>query len=63
MSMCEHEIAAAAVADAMSVIYDVADIDPATPVAVQLTNTLYMETVIALQQAKQDGEWHNPENN
>jgi len=47
--MCVHEIAAAAIADAMSVIYEVTELDPASMLAVRLTNTLYMETLIALQ--------------
>lgn len=68
VSMCVHEIAAAAIADAMSVLYDVTDIDPASMLAVRLTNTLYMETLIALQEL--DGErqeecetGYNPEDN
>jgi len=66
MSMCVHEVSAAAVADAMSVIYDATDMDPASMLAVRLTNTLYMETLIALQ--NMHGEWDeeqtvNPEDN
>lgn len=66
MSMCEHEVAAAAIADAMSVIYEVTDLDPSSPVAVRLTTNLYMETVTALQMAREEsGDWieSNPENN
>jgi hypothetical protein len=68
--MCVHEIAAAAIADAMSVIYDVTELDPASMLAVRLTNTLYMETLIALQEMDAGGEddevWptdYNPEAN
>jgi hypothetical protein len=68
--MCVHEIAAAAIADAMSVIYDVTEMDPGSMIAVRLTNTLYMETLIALQEMDAGGEedevWptdYNPEAN
>jgi len=68
--MCVHEIAAAAIADAMSVIYDVAEMDPGSMIAVRLTNTLYMETLIALQDMdtgdEEDEAWpadYNPEAN
>ena len=68
--MCVHEIAAAAIADAMSVIYDVTEMDPGSMIAVRLTNTLYMETLIALQEMDAGGEddevWpadYNPEDN
>lgn len=68
--MCVHEIAAAAIADAMSVIYEVTALDPGSMIAVRLTNTLYMETLIALQEMDAGGEddevWpadYNPEDN
>jgi hypothetical protein len=68
--MCVHEIAAAAIADAMSVIYDVTEMDPGSMIAVRLTNTLYMETLIALQEMdvgdEEDEVWptdYNPEAN
>lgn len=67
MSMCVHEISAAAVADAMSVIYDTTELDPSSMLAVRLVNTLYMETLIALQDLQQeewsDGQDTNVENN
>lgn len=70
MSLCKHEIAAAAIADAMSVIYEVSDLDPASPVAVRLTSDLYIATVLALDSAEDDDEnneaWptdYNPEVN
>jgi|LakMenEpi03Aug12_release.lakeMendotaPanAssembly.Ray.scaffolds.fasta_scaffold819664_3 hypothetical protein len=68
--MCVHEIAAAAIADAMSVIYDVTEMAPDSMIAVRLTNTLYMETLIALQEMdagdEEDEVWptdYNPEAN
>jgi hypothetical protein len=70
VAMCVHEIAAAAIADAMSVIYEVTALDPGSMIAVRLTNTLYMETLIALQEMDAGGEddevWpadYNPEDN
>lgn len=47
--MCVHEISAAAIADAMSTIYELTDLEPASPLAVRLTNALYMETLITLE--------------
>ena len=66
--MCVHEIAAAAIADAMSVIYEVSGMEPDSPMAVRLTNTLYMETVIALEDMdeQESDAWssdYNPEAN
>jgi hypothetical protein len=64
--MCVHEISSAAIAEAMSVIYDTTDLDPASMLAVRLVNTLYMETLIALQEmqtAWEDDETVNPESN
>jgi hypothetical protein len=70
VAMCVHEIAAAAIADAMSVIYDVTEMAPDSMIAVRLTNTLYMETLIALQEMdagdEEDEVWptdYNPEAN
>jgi len=56
MCMCFHDVASAAIADAMAVVYETTDLDPASPVAVRLTNTLYMETVIALQDMDKEEE-------
>ena len=72
MAMCVHEIAAAAIADAMSVIYELTELDPASPLAVRLTNNLYMETACALQDVQEEESYetdrvcptdYNPEAN
>jgi hypothetical protein len=60
------DVAAAAVADAMSVIYEATSLDPGSMAAVRLTNTLFMETIIALDEMDDDDEWpedYNPEAN
>jgi hypothetical protein len=60
------DVAAAAVADAMSVIYEATSLDPGSMVAVRLTNTLFMETIIALEEMDDDEAWpedYNPEAN
>jgi hypothetical protein len=60
------DVAAAAVADAMSVIYEATELEPDSMVAVRLTNTLFMETIIALDEMDDDDEWpedYNPEAN
>jgi len=60
------DVAAAAVADAMSVIYEATELDPGSMVAVKLINTLFMETIIALDEMDDDDEWpedYNPEAN
>jgi hypothetical protein len=60
------DVAAAAVADAMSVIYEATSLDPGSMVAVRLINTLFMETIIALDEMDDDDEWpedYNPEAN
>lgn len=54
MSMCVHDVASAAIADAMSVIYETSEMDPASPLAIRLINTLYMETVIALEEMRDE---------
>ncbi len=61
MAMCVHEIAAAAIADAMSVIYEVTELDPASPLAVRLTNNLYMETACALQDMQEEESYGSGE--
>jgi hypothetical protein len=61
-----NDVAAAAVADAMSVIYEATELDPGSMVAVKLINTLFMETIIALDEMDDDDEWpedYNPEAN
>ena len=66
MCMDHKDVAAAAVADAMSVIYEATELDPGSMVAVRLTNTLFMETIIALDEMDDDDEWpedYNPEAN
>lgn len=69
VAMCVHEIAAAATADAMSVIYEVTEMDPASMLAVRLTNALYMETLMAIRELDEgtgDEDFtpeHNPEDN
>ncbi len=66
--MCDDytDVAAAAVADAMSVIYEATDLAPDSMVAIKLINTLFMETVIALDDME-DGvhfpEGYDPEAN
>jgi hypothetical protein len=60
------DVAAAAVADAMSVIYEATELEPASMVAVTLVNTLFTETLIALEEMDGDEEWpedYNPEAN
>lgn len=60
------DVAAAAVADAMSVICDATDMDPTSMAAVKLVNTLFMETLTALDDMADDEEWtadYNPEAN
>lgn len=60
------DVAAAAVADAMSVIYEATELDPASMVAVRLVNALFMETIIALEEMDGDEdvpEGYNPEAN
>jgi hypothetical protein len=50
----------------MSVIYEATSLDPGSMVAVRLTNTLFMETIIALDEMDDDDEWpedYNPEAN
>lgn len=72
VAMCVHEVAAAATADAMSVIYEVTELDPASMLAVRLVNTLYMETLMALKELDeecresgyvQEDTGYNPEDN
>ena len=60
------DVAAAAVADAMSVIYEATELEPDSMVAVKLVNTLFMETIIALEEMDGDEAWpedYNPEAN
>jgi hypothetical protein len=60
------DVAAAAVADAMSVIYEATELEPDSMVAVKLVNTLFMETLIALGEMDGDEDWpedYNPEAN
>lgn len=60
------DVAAAAVADAMSVIYEATELSPDSMVAVKLINTLFMETIIALEDMDDDEampEGYNPEAN
>jgi hypothetical protein len=60
------DVAAAAVADAMSVIYEATELEPDSMVAVKLINTLFMETLIALGEMDGDEAWpedYNPEAN
>lgn len=66
MSTDYRDVAAAAVADAMSVIYEATELSPDSMVAVKLINTLFMETVIALEDMDDDEAWpedYNPEAN
>lgn len=61
-----RDVAAAAVADAMSVIYEATELEPDSMVAVRLVNTLFMETIIALEEVDGDAdvpEGYNPEAN
>ncbi len=59
--MCVHEISAAAIADAMSTIYELTDLEPASPLAVRLTNALYMETLITLERLGEEYDTNFPE--
>lgn len=61
-----RDVAAEAVSEAMSVIYGTTDLAPDSMVAVRLINTLFMETVIALQGMEDDAhfpEGYDPEAN
>ena len=66
--MCDDytDVAAAAVADAMSVIYEATELAPDSMVAIKLIHTLFMETVVALDEMDDDfpmPEGYNPEAN
>ena len=66
MSTDYRDVAAAAVADAMSVIYEATELSHDSMVAVRLINTLFMETIIALEDMDDDEAWpedYNPEAN
>ena len=54
MSMCVHDIAAAATADAMATVYECGNIQPDHPKTMQLINSIYMEIVCVLEDYQEE---------
>lgn len=54
MSMCVDEIAAAATADAMGVVYECADLDHEHPLAMRLITRIYMEISCVVDEYRQE---------
>lgn len=52
--MCVHEIASAAVSAALSEVCDMTDLDPTSPLAVQLVSDLYVQTVLVLDRLRSE---------
>lgn len=53
-SMCVHEVAAAATADALSTVYECSGLKPTSPEAVSMTNAIFMEIVCALEDYQEE---------